>query len=340
MSDAEMTDAGATAVTDAVVTGIAVTDADATGAGVGATRTHSIALIGQGKMAQAHAAAWTALGLGDQIRYVCTPRPGSPLEDAPQARFVTDLDEVLSDPEVDIISVCSPTATHADIAIRALRAGKSVLLEKPIALTPAEAERVAAVAAESEGTFMVAQVVRFFAGYRMLRESMTDGRLGEVRAVHASRLSTPRLGETWLTDESASGGVLVDFAIHDFDQLNLFLGTPVTVTAVRGRQPGFIETTVTYADGGRGTVTTCNAMPVGYSFTSALELTGTAESASFAYSADTPDTPYAAQAEYFLHCVETGSSPELCPTESAVLALSVSLAARESLATGRTVELA
>ena len=187
---------------------------------------------------------------------------------------------------------------------------------------------------------MVAQVVRFFAGYRMLRESVEQGRLGPVRAVHASRLSTPRQGETWLTDESASGGVLVDFAIHDFDQLNLFLGTPVAVTTVRGAQPGFIETTVTYADGGMGTVTTCNAMPVGYSFTSALELSGATGSATFEYSVHTPDTPYVAQAAYFLECIESDSAPTLCPTESAVHALAVSLAARESLATGRTVHLA
>ncbi|MGO4103409.1 Gfo/Idh/MocA family protein [Leifsonia sp. YAF41] len=309
------------------------------GAGVSGAGSHSIALIGQGKMAQAHAAAWSALGLGEQIAYVCTPRPGAPLADAPNARFVTDLDAVLADPAVDILSVCTPTPTHADIAIRALRAGKSVLLEKPIALTHAEAVRVAEVAEESPGTFMVAQVVRFFEGYRMLRESVTDGRLGEVLAVHASRLSTPRQGDTWMTDESASGGVLVDFAIHDFDQLNLYLGTPVAVTAVRGEEPGFIETTVTYADGGMGTVTTCNAMPVGYSFTSALTLTGAVGSEYYEYSAASPDSPYAAQAAYFLQCVESGASPTLCPTESAILALDVSLAARESLTAGRTVEL-
>lgn len=303
------------------------------------TPARSIALIGQGKMAQAHAAAWSALGLGDQIKYVCTPRPGAPLADAPHARFVTDLDVVLSDPTVDILSVCSPTGTHSDIAIRALQAGKSVLLEKPIALTLSDAARVAAVEAESPGTFMVAQVVRFFAGYRMLREGVQNGRPGRVHTVHARRLATPRQEESWITDESASGGALVDFAIHDFDQLNLFLGTPVAVTTLRGALPGSFETTVTYADGGAGTVTTCNAMPIGYSFTSALELIGTGGSVSFGYSAATPDTPYTAQAAYFLACVEGGSAPTLCPTDSAILALSVSLAARESLATGRTVEL-
>ncbi|WP_345066928.1 Gfo/Idh/MocA family oxidoreductase [Leifsonia kafniensis] len=300
---------------------------------------HSLALIGQGAMAEVHAEAWSELGLGSQIRYVCTPRPGAPLTHAPNAQFVTDLDVVLNDPEVDILSVCSPTGTHAEIAIRALQAGKNVLLEKPIALTLADAARVASCAAVSPGTFMVAHVVRFFDGYASMRTRAEAGGLGTVHSVRAGRYSTPRQGTSWITDDSASGGALVDFAIHDFDQLNLFLGTPLSVTAQPGDLPGSCDTTVTYTAGGRGIATTCNVMPVGYSFTSALEITGSHGTETFDYSEESTDSPYAAQAAYFLACVESGASPALCPTESAVLALQVSLAARESFATGRTVEL-
>lgn len=62
----------------------------------------TIAIIGQGRMAHTHAKAWAGLGLADTIRYICTPRPGTPLPDAASAWFVTDLDEVLSDDDVDI----------------------------------------------------------------------------------------------------------------------------------------------------------------------------------------------------------------------------------------------
>ena len=194
---------------------------------------HGIAIVGGGNMGRTHARAWSELGLGRDIRYICTPSPGADFPHAPSARFVTDFDEVLADPEVDIVSVCTPTPSHRDLAVRALGAGKHVLLEKPIALSTDDAEAIAAAAAESSGILMVAHVVRFFDGYQRVRGEAESGRLGELRHVRATRMSPAPTWASWLADESRSGGMLVDFAIHDFDQLNLFLGHPVAVTTVQ-----------------------------------------------------------------------------------------------------------
>ena len=335
-----------------------------------------IAIVGQGRMAQVHARVWSSLGLGEKIRYVCTLRPGAPLEHAAAARFVTDLDVVLSDHEVEIVSVCTPTPTHADISIRALNAGKNVLLEKPIALTLQQAIAIRDAAAASRGILMVAQVVRFFAGYRVLREAVEAGSIGTALSARAVRITSATDTAPWLRDESQSGGVLVDFAVHDFDQLNLFLGTPGAVTAVRATEAGPVETTVDYREGGIGQVQSFMSMPAGTPFTSSLELLGTRGVAGYQFSgrpagvpgvpagsgigatghegkgisvyrlvtaAETSlttvggDDPYARQAEYFLHCVESGESPTLCPVDAAIAALSVSLAARESLATSTRI---
>ncbi|MGO4690656.1 Gfo/Idh/MocA family protein [Glaciibacter sp. 2TAF33] len=298
-----------------------------------------IAIIGQGTMGRAHALAWSELGLGDTIKYICTPRPGPALAGAPAARFVTDLDTVLHDDEVEIVSVCTPTPSHPAIAIQALRAGRSVLLEKPIALTRSEALSIAEVAAECQGTFMVAHVVRFFEGYRMLREKAEAGGFGDVQSVLASRETTPPR-VPWFLDESVSGGPLVDFAIHDFDQLNLFLGTPHAVTAVRGDQPGEIVTTVAYAGGGVGRVVTRTELPPGSPFSSSIRIDGSSGDGSFTHHASDADSPYTRQAEYFLDCVTRRIPPDFCPTDAALLALEVSLAARDSLRTGGTVEIA
>lgn len=301
---------------------------------------HSIAIIGQGRMGQAHAEAWAELGLADDIRYICTPRPGAPLANAPLARFVTNLDDVLADDDVDILSVCTPTPTHAEIAIRALEAGKNVLLEKPIALTLGDAAAIAEAAANSTGTLMVAHVVRFFRGYEVLRETADAGGFGRITSVDASRLSALSRGESWLDDESLSGGVLVDFAIHDFDQLNLFLGTPIAVTAVQQGDHGRTLTTVEYADGGVGRVETCSRMPQGHAFESSLRIEGADGTESYRYVGGvSDDRPYRRQAAYFLHCIEHGVPPVLCPTDAAILALRVSLAAQESLKFDRTVML-
>lgn len=291
-------------------------------------------------MGQAHAEAWADLGLADNIRYVCTPRPGPPLPHAPSARFVTDLDRMLEDETVDIISVCTPTPTHATIAIRALAAGKNVLLEKPIALTVEDARAIAEAATNSTGTLMVAHVVRFFRDYQALRKMVDGGRIGQPRFVGASRLSALSRGESWVDDESLSGGQLVDFAIHDFDQLNLFLGTPIAVTAKSAGGFGRVETTVEYVDGGLGRVETCSRMPVGHGFESSLRVEGNRGSESIRFLGElSDDTPYRSQAAYFLECVESRTPPSLCPTEDAILALQVALAAQESLRLGSTVHL-
>jgi len=325
-----------------------------------------IAIVGRGAMAQAHARAWSELGLERNILYVNTLTDGAPLPHAPDARFEPDLDVVLGDPLVEIVSVCTPTPSHADIALRSLRAGKSVLLEKPIALTLTDALDLRDAAATSDGVLMVAQVVRFFDGYRAIRESVEAGMIGTVLSARAGRFSSAPRPSTWWQDESKSGGIVVDFSIHDFDQLNLFLGRPLSVTTRRGRSDGPIEATIDYAGGGVGHAIGYMGMPAGFIFASTLDLVGAAGLLTHGYSGaldsgalsampDTvrlqtvagvterlvaPHNPYRHQAEYFLECVRTGSVPELCPVESAVLALAVALAARESLQTGCPVGLA
>ncbi|TXN29226.1 Gfo/Idh/MocA family protein [Lacisediminihabitans profunda] len=327
-----------------------------------------IAIVGRGAMAQAHARAWSELGLGDNIDYVNTLTAGPPLTFAPLARFEPDLGVVLRDPEVQIVSVCTPTPSHASIAIDALRAGKSVLLEKPIALTIADAVAIRDEAARSQGVLMVAHVVRFFAGYRVIRETFEAGTLGTALAVSAGRFSPAPRPSTWWHDESKSGGIVVDFSIHDFDQLNLFLGRPLSVSARRARPDGPVEATVDYAGGGVGRATGFMGMPTGFSFASSLDVVGSAGLADHRFSgvlhpvasdASAPDAvqdsvrvqtaagtseraipshnPYRSQAEYFLECVRTGAAPDFCPVDDAILALAVALAAKRSLGSGAPV---
>lgn len=317
-----------------------------------------VAIVGQGSMARAHARAWSEIGLGDSIRYICTPGTPVPVNDALAARFVTDLDTVLADPDVDVVSICTPTPTHAELALRCLDADRNVLLEKPIALTLADARAIADAAARSTGILMVAHVVRFFDGYRAIRERVESGAVGKPLVVRAERHSTQPDPSSWWHDQSKSGGVVVDFAIHDFDQLNLFLGTPLAASAHRARPDGPIETEVAYEGGGVGRVLSFMGMPQGFPFTSSVEVlgslglaehrftgapTGVAPSGndSFLLVTDAVEhrpvevgNPYARQAQYFLDCVRDGIDPAFSPTDSAVLALAVALAARESLVSG------
>ncbi len=296
---------------------------------------HGAVVVGAGNMGRAHAAAWTEVGV--PVRWAVSPRRRPDLPAAPDARWATELAEALADPGCDIVSICTPTPSHAALATQALDAGKHVLLEKPIALTAPDAEALAEHAARASGTFMVAHVVRFFADYAALADRVAAGSVGRPRAVRASRISAAPDWADWLADEQRSGGMLVDFAIHDVDQACAHLGTPVAVTAVRAPAGGFgapAVVTVEFASGGVAQLLAVADLPAGTPFSSTLEVVG--DRGVDALDGDAGD-PFAAQARYFLDCVERGAEPARAPVAAAVSALRVCLAARESARTGARV---
>lgn len=298
---------------------------------------HGAMVVGAGRMGHAHAEAWAACGV--PVRWVVSPRTRPELPAAPGARWATSLAEALADPGADLVSICTPTPTHADLAVQALAAGRNVLLEKPIALSLRDAERVADAAALAPGVLMVAHVVRFFAGYAALAERVAAGSVGLPRAVLASRLSAAPDGAEWLADESRSGGMIVDFAIHDADQANGYLGEPVAVTAVRAPGASFgapAAITVEYASGGVAQLLAVSDLPAGTPFRTSLEVVGDRGVDTLT---DLPGDAFAAQARYFLECVETGAEPVRSPVGAAIDALRVCLAARESARTGARVVL-
>lgn len=331
----------------------------------------SIAIIGQGYMANAHAAAWVGAGQGDAIKYICTPRPREgAVAAATNAKYIADLEIVLDDPDVKYVSVTTPTLTHKEIAIALLASGKHVLLEKPIAFTIGDALEIEAAAKKSSGSLMLAHVVRFFLGYQKLHEASARGDLGKVLSVQARRFSPKPTWATWLGDESQSGGMLLDFSIHDFDQINLYLGKPVEVFTLQTSPTGPAEVSIRYEDGGVGQVQSfMNAAP-GVPFTSTIDLLGTDGMAHYEFSAVsateqsaggkragvnswhifsaggniveeiTGDDPYGRQIAYFFEQAKNGGNYALISTHDAISALKVSLAAKRSLKEGRPVSIA
>lgn len=304
---------------------------------------HGVAIVGAGRMGGAHAAAWARNGI--PVRWVVSPRRRPELPDAPDARWATTLAEALGDPAVTLVSICTPTPSHAELALQALAAGRSVLLEKPIALTREDAARVADAASRSQGTLMVAHVVRFFPGYAALADRVASGSVGRPRVVRASRISDAPVGYDWLTDDGRSGGMLVDFAIHDIDQANALLGRAVAVTSVplagavgaAGAAFGApVATTIEYHGGGVAQLLSVSDLPPGAPFRASLEVVGDT-----GVDAATPEAgdAFAAQARYFVECVDRRAAPTRAPVAAAVEALRVALAARESARTGRRIAL-
>ncbi len=111
----------------------------------------------------------------------------------PGARFTTRLDDLLDDPDLDAVCVATPVPTHADLAVRALAAGKHCLVEKPMAQSLADAERVVAAAREADRVLMVGHLLEYHPGVRMLAEIAASGRLGDVHYIYSNRLNLGQL---------------------------------------------------------------------------------------------------------------------------------------------------
>ena len=136
---------------------------------------------------------------------------------------------LLADPSVDLVDLCVPNDEHARLAIRALEAGKHVLVEKPIALTTADADLMVAAARASGKRLMVAHVLPFFPEFAFAAEAVASGRYGALRAAHLKRVIARPEWSRGIADADRSGGAAIDLHIHDTHYLCLVCGVPQAV---------------------------------------------------------------------------------------------------------------
>jgi predicted dehydrogenase len=158
-----------------------------------------------------------------------------------------EVDALLADPNVDLVDICLPTPMHADVCVAALRAGKDVLVEKPISLSPRQADRMLKTARKEKRLLMVAHVLRFFPEFRLIKEALEGREYGKIQAMHIKRIiSKPN----W-RDPKENGGPAIDLHIHDVDFLQHLLGMPAAVTSTgyldRGGLVEYVHTHYHYA---------------------------------------------------------------------------------------------
>jgi predicted dehydrogenase len=326
----------------------------------------TIAILGSGFMGASHAANYKALGDRVRVKTIAsqTAERAAKVAQVVGAAVSDDLDAAIEDPEVDAVDICLPTLMHRDYAERALAAGKSVFLEKPIALAAEDADAIVAAAARSNAVFMVGMVLRFWPEYVELQRLVAAGELGRPRAVSTFRLSPPADWNDWMADRSQSGGTPVDLLIHDFDQMNWLLGSPRAVYASEPT-PGHVHAVVEYDDAS-GVAEGSMSMPRSYPFSSSIRVLCENAVAQYDFSATPmegegnigasssarglrvfpvggePETvpvesadPWGPEIEEFVSCVEQGRQPAQGTGEQASLALRTSLAAARSLESGR-----
>jgi predicted dehydrogenase len=135
-------------------------------------------------------------------------------------------EDLLADPDVDLIDVCSPTNLHSDMARAALKAGKHVLVEKAIALRAEEADAMLHDAAEADRLLMVAHVLPFVPEFAFAAEAVRGGRYGKLLAAHFKRVISRPDWSADIGDASKTGGPAVDLHIHDTHFIGLIAGVP------------------------------------------------------------------------------------------------------------------
>lgn len=151
-------------------------------------------------------------------------------------KVYSDARRMFADPSIDVVDITLPTYLHAKYAVMALRAGKHVVCEKPLAVNSREAKAVVDAAKRSRRRLFVAQCIRFWPSYAVARGIVRSGRYGGVVSAFFRRLScTPTWSwRNWLQDPKKSGLAALDLHIHDTDFILHCFGKPKTVSSHYG----------------------------------------------------------------------------------------------------------
>lgn len=209
-------------------------------------KTLNIALIGAGFMAKAHSIAYAGMPM------FFWPAPAMPVkkiivdvnENAAKeaaAKFgfetwTTDWREVVNNPDIDVIDICTPNNVHAEIAIAAAKAGKHILCEKPLSLTIEEAKEMYLTAKANNTVTMVAFNYRRTPAVQLAKKYIEEGAIGEILDFRGTYLqdwsADPSSPLSWRFQKGTCGsGALGDIGTHVVDMLRFLVGDFASVNA-------------------------------------------------------------------------------------------------------------
>ena len=169
-------------------------------------------------------------------------------------------DDLLADPSIDLIDVCNPTNLHPETAIKALQAGKHVLVEKAIALEPKDADAMLAAAKKANRLLMVAHVLPFFPEFAYAAQAIRGGQYGKLLGGHFKRVISKPDWSAEIGDASKTGGPAIDLHIHDTHFIGLIAGVPTHVFSTGVVSNAAVDyLTTAYLYGANGPAVTCSS---------------------------------------------------------------------------------
>ncbi|MCD6352270.1 MAG: Gfo/Idh/MocA family oxidoreductase, partial [Armatimonadetes bacterium] len=241
------------------------------------------AVIGTGRMGLAHARVWQQLPTTHLVAvYDVDADRAAQVASELDCQADASLQALLERDEVDIVSVCTPDDAHVEPCLAAAAAGKHILLEKPLATTTADADRIIAAAEGAGVKLMVGQILRFDPHYAVAYRQAQEGALGDLIYAYARRYNLLRDGRRIAPHSS----VMAFLGIHDLDALQWITGRRVVRVFAVGasklmadaRADDAIVATLQFDNGACGCVDTLWVNPEGTvsSLDARMELVGTA----------------------------------------------------------------
>ncbi|HHT64903.1 MAG: Gfo/Idh/MocA family protein [Caldicoprobacterales bacterium] len=327
-----------------------------------------VGVIGIGWFGEMHIFAYKGVP-NVEVAALCT-RTKSRLEEMAAKYDVkktyTDYHDLLNDPEIDAVSICTHAPDHLEPMLAAIKSGKHILLEKPMALTVAECDKMIEAAKDAKQNIMVGHICRFENNYAMARQEVLEGRIGEVLSIYARRNIN---GDRAVSHLHKLSSVTGD-SVHDIDLMNWIVGKPVTkvyTMAVNSRDlPNYDVGWVNlhYGENTLGVSESIWNLPskTPYAIDARMEIIGT-EGAIYVNEAASPlviddkngrsigETVYWPtvhgnitgalhnELAYFVDCIIKGRKPDIITLEESRYVIEVINAAERSAQTGQIVTL-
>ena len=328
------------------------------------TATVGVGVIGVGRIGRMHADLLDRQIAGATLAAVHDAVPAA--AEAVGARAHAAVDELLADPAVDAVAICSSTETHADLIVAAARAGKAIFCEKPISLELADVDRALGAVEAAGVPFQIGFNRRFDPAHQAVHEAVMGGDVGDPQLV---RISSRDPAPPPMEYVRGSGGIFLDMTIHDFDMARYVTGSEVVEVFARGAvriDPAFadagdVDTAVVTLVHESGCLTAIdNSRRAVYGYDQRVEVFGsrgvatsenplahtavvrTADGASSAalpyFFLERYIPSYVREWEAFVRCVRSGG-PSPVSGADARAPLVIGLAAWQSLTEGRPVKL-
>ncbi|WP_162606065.1 Gfo/Idh/MocA family oxidoreductase [Jiangella aurantiaca] len=246
-----------------------------------------VILVGAGRAGLVHGRNLASGVRGARLVGVCEPddatRESALAELGCEHGFADPMDAVAHD-AADALVVASPTFTHAEVAIAALKAGRHVLCEKPLASSLDEAYAIRETARSSDAVFLMGFMRRFDTGFARAAERLEAGDIGEPLLVRSTGRG-PGLPPQWAWNVDLSGGLIAEVNAHDLDTVRWLTGQEYRRVYAVGRarkrrdlserHPGFVDlVTATFEMSGDAIGLVDGACPAGYGYDARVEIYG------------------------------------------------------------------